>query len=413
MNPNGKKNTLTRRSQRLLRIPHSRNIILVLAIANAANFIDRQLIFTLFPLIKDEFLPSDFQLGLLGTIFMLTHSIATVPFGILTDRWYKRKLITLGMVFWSFFTFVSGFAQRLVHLIVARGLIGAGGATFEPAAISLLTERVDESHRGRAIGFLRGGMWIGGCLGLMLGGILGASVGWRNTFFIAALPGFMLALFTWNIYEPPSLPPSAKTKRKTFDWNFLSIMIILAGVFANFTAGAYVAWIPTFLVRYDYFDLPTAAFLVGGPTIICGLLGVFVGCTIADKLFQKIRYGRILTVGIGMTVSTPFVLLGFNAPNSTVLVAAIALSAFFMAWYHGPIMAALMDCVSPSARGAMTGIYIFFIHMLGDMPSPAVLGWLSDHLNLRFALSIFVLGNVLCALCFFIAIVVGFKKKSS
>ena len=391
-----------------------KNFLLLLSIVNLVNFIDRQLIFALFPLIKSEFSASDFHLGLLGTTFMITHAIATVPLGILADRYPKRKLmITLGMVFWCSFTFVSGLAKRLLHLIVARAFIGLGGATFEPAAVSLITERVDQSYRGRALGLLRAGMWVGGTLGLILGGVLGTTIGWRNTFFIAALPGFVLAFFTWNLHEKPLIRHGDVERRKIFDWNPLVILIILAGTFANFTAGGFITWIITFIDRYGYFDLRTASVVVGVPAAISGLLGVFAGSHIADRLYQKMRGGRILTGGLGMLLSTPFVILGLHAPTSSpsVLVVSVALGTFFMAWYHGSIMAALMDSVAPSARGAMVGMYVFFIHIFGDMPAPAVVGWISDLFNLRIAMTVLVLGNVLCALCFFIAMKVGYQKR--
>jgi len=387
-----------------------KNVLLVLALVNAINYIDRLLVYSLIPLIKAEFASSDFHLGLLGTVFMLAHSIFTIPFGILADRWSKRKLITFGLIFWCVFTFISGFAQRLLHLIITRALIGIGGATFDPASTPLISERFDKQYRGRALGTVKVGMWLGGIIGLILGGVLGSYIGWRNTFFFVALPGFLLAYFAWNISEEPSVRQPEKTKERIFDWNTLVIFIILAGIFANFSAGAFVVWIIEFIVRYEYFDLPSASIIVGGAAAASGSIGILVGGSLADRMFQRKKSGRIITVALGMTVSTPFILLGIYAPNPTVLVLAVAIGNFFIAWYHGPIIAALIDAVSPSAWGTMTGVYIFFIHVFGDMPAPAVVGYISDLSSLRLAMTIVVLGNVLCALCFFIAIKVCFKK---
>lgn len=389
----------------------NRNLLLLLSLVNVVNYLDRQLVFSLFPLLKVQFSATDFQLGLLGTTFMLAHSIATVPFGVVADRASKRKLITLGMIFWCSFTFLSGLAQRFIHLIIARALIGIGGATYEPAAVPFITEGIDRSYRSRALGVVKAGMWIGGILGLILGGVLGTLAGWRNTFFLVALPGFFLALFTWNIYENPPVKREEKRDKRIFHWNILIILIIVAGSFANFSAGAFLAWITTFIVRYGYFDLPTAALIAGGTAATSGVVGIFVGSSIADRLFQKTEKGRIITVALAMVAAVPFILLGIHAPNRVLLVVAIAIGSFFMAWYHGPIMAALMDAVPPRARGAMTGIYIFFIHILGDMPSPAVIGHLSDMFNLRLAMSVTVVGNILCALTFLIAIRFGFRKN--
>ncbi|MCH7733306.1 MAG: MFS transporter [Candidatus Marinimicrobia bacterium] len=387
-------------------LPKKKWILPLLAAVNIGNYLDRQLIYSLFPILKAEFQTSDFQLGLLGTGFMLTHAVATIPFGILADRWSKPKLITVGMVFWSLFTFISGLSRHFYQLFIARGLIGIGGATFEPAAVSLITENYDESYRGRALGIVKTGMWVGGMAGLILGGVLGTYIGWRYTLFLAALPGFVLAFFTWNISGEKMSVAGQKTdghKDKIFDWSGLVILIIIGGIFVTYSSGAFIAWVITFIVRYDYFELSTAAVLLGGVATVSGVAGILVGSTIADLWHQKNKGGRMLTVAFGMLFSIPFICLSIYAPNRIMVILGVSLGTFFMAWYHGPIMAVLMDVVAPATRGAMIGAYLFFIHMFGAMPAPAVVGIISDMSNLRIGLLTTVLGNLLCAFCFFIA----------
>ncbi len=391
----------------MIKLGKKKWLLIILMFVNIGNYLDRQLIFSLFPLLKEQFQPSDFQLGLLGTVFMLAFAMATIPFGLLADRWSKLKLITIGMVFWSFFTFLSGLSRNFFHLIAARGLIGIGGASFEPAAVSLITENYDDSYRGRALGIMKTGMWVGGMMGLMLGGVLGSSIGWRSTLFLAAIPGFILAFFTWNLDYEHSLDQGNEQyvkERKAFDWNLLVVLIIIGGSFGTFSSGAFIAWVTTFIVRYGYYDLSTAAILLGGIATIFGLAGVLVGSSISDRLYQKNNSGRVLTVAIGMLISIPFICMSIFAPNRTILLIGIAFGTFFMAWYHGPIMAALMDAVAPHTRGAMIGAYIFFIHIFGDMPAPAVVGIISDLSNLRIGLLTTILGNIACAICFFFII---------
>lgn len=246
-------------------------------------------------------------------------------------------------------------------------------------------------------------------LGLTIGGILGTHIGWRYTLFIAGIPGFVLAFFTWNMTRGEA--PRSKVepqKRRVFDWSVLVVLIILGGVFANFSAGAFIAWVTTFIVRYGYFELSTAAPLAGGVAMVFGLAGVLTGSSLADRLCQKNKRGRLLTVTLGMLIATPFTVIAIFAPNPVILIGAIGFGTFFMAWYHGPIMAVLMDSVAPAARGAMAGVYFFFIHLLGDMPAPALIGGISDLFNLRIALLTTGVGNILCVLCFVLAI---FKIK--
>src|SRR3989338_7245488 len=102
-------------------------VLVVLALVNFVNYIDRQIIFPLFSLIKADFALSDFQLGLLGTVFSIVHSLGTLPLGWLADRSSRVKVISYGVLFWSGATFLSGLAGSFRSLLAARGPGGGGG----------------------------------------------------------------------------------------------------------------------------------------------------------------------------------------------------------------------------------------------------------------------------------------------
>src|SRR6185369_14928612 len=103
-----------------------KQILLVLTFINLINYVDRQVVFPLFHNIKMEFGVSDFQLGLLGTLFMLVHSLASLPLGILADKFSRKKIIAGGVIFWSVASFAGGLSQSFKTLLGIRSVVGIG-----------------------------------------------------------------------------------------------------------------------------------------------------------------------------------------------------------------------------------------------------------------------------------------------
>src|SRR3989304_3386576 len=180
-------------------------VLVILALVNFVNYIDRQIIFPLFSLIKADFALSDFQLGLLGTVFSIVHALGTLPLGWLADRTSRVKVISYGVLFWSGATFLSGLAGSFRLLLAARALVGVGEAAHPPAAAPPRGGGVDppaprpaaatwsdsfpEEVRARVQGVFNLGMFVGGALGLSL--VFKCSGCPRDlpSFFLVGVPG--------------------------------------------------------------------------------------------------------------------------------------------------------------------------------------------------------------------------------
>src|SRR5689334_960051 len=104
-------------------------MLVVLAMINLFNYVDRQVVFPLFHLIKADFRVSDFELGLLGTSFTLVHSIASLPLGMLADKYPRKVIIAGGVLFWSIASFASGLAGNFKTLLGIRSVVGIGEAS--------------------------------------------------------------------------------------------------------------------------------------------------------------------------------------------------------------------------------------------------------------------------------------------
>jgi MFS transporter, Spinster family, sphingosine-1-phosphate transporter len=361
-------------------------ILFILTAINFVNYIDRQVIISLGPFIQDDLSLSNFQFGLLGTAFMLIHSLATVPFGVLSDRWRRRNIIALGVLFWSAATFLCGLASNFMSLLGARAAVGIGEAAYAPPANSMLSDAFPLRERARILGLFNVGMFVGGAVGLILGGMLGEIVGWRLGFFLVSFPGFLLATLAWHLREPPGVSLHERTPMKALLQNRLLIYVLVGGIITAFSAGALIWWMPQFVIRVRHFRPRDAGLYIGSVGVTAGLLGVIIGSYLADWLYTRWSWGRMATIGVGLLLSSPFVILSLYATNRLELMAYFFLSIFFMVWYTGPIIAVIHDVVPPDVKATAQALYILLIHLLGDTFSPAIVGKLADLHSLQAAL---------------------------
>ncbi len=370
-------------------------ILLVMAGMNFINYVDRQVIFPLFHVIGNEFDISDFELGMLGSAFMLVHSMSMLPFGILADRISRTRIVGYAAAFWSSATVLTGLAQSYRFLLGIRALLGLGEAAYAPAAASLISDVFPVEERARAQSLFALGMFAGGTVGMILGGLLGEWVGWRAAFFLVGLPGLFLS---WVCFRTPD--PGVNIREFKYEvFPSLRILlglrpyllVVLAGTLVTFASGSLITWGTEFAIRYYSFTLRRAAVMLGLGVLIGGILGLLTGGWVADWAKRRWPWGRAFTVGVAICLAAPCLLLALYAPDGRVLMVALFLSAFFLAVYHGPVTAIIHDLTPHSIHGFAFAAYVTIAHLLGDVFAPALIGYLSDLYELRIALLLAVL----------------------
>ncbi len=197
---------------------YARYVLFVLLLVYVVNFIDRQILAILAEDIKVDMGVTDAQLGFLyGTAFAVFYATFGIAFGRLADAWNRRKLISIGLGFWSCMTTLSGFARGFGPLAVCRFGVGVGEASASPAAYSILYDYFSPKVRTTVLAIYSGGIYIGAGLGLFIGGaILGSwneawpdytmapfgLKGWQAAFIIVGLPGVILSLWVATLKEP-------------------------------------------------------------------------------------------------------------------------------------------------------------------------------------------------------------------
>ena len=376
------------------------SLLAVLVLVNVLNYVDRQIIFPLYPILGEEFQLSDFQLGLLGSVFMLVHAGASLPFGWLADRWSRKKIISFGVLFWSGATLLTGLAHSFRTLLVARSLVGVGESAYAPAGTAMISDAFPSSLRARVQSIFTLGMFAGGIAGMMLSGVLAESFGWRSAFFIVAAPGALLALGCLKLREPER----TQALRSGSVWGMLKspayVFTLISGALITFSASAYVAWTPTLAVRYHGFSITRAGIALGVVALVGGLGGVIFGGWLADKLNSKFSGGRALAIALGFLISSPLSLWAVLTGSQFHLQISLVLATFFLTWYHGQVTAVIHDLAPLRVRGAAFGLYMFFIHLVGNATAPPAIGLLADRVGLRTAMLVPVAVTVLSGIGF-------------
>lgn len=192
-------------------------VLFVLIIVYVFNFIDRQILSILSQDIQRDLGVTDAQMGFLyGTVFAVFYAVFGIPLARFADVWVRRSLISIGLMFWSAMTALSGFAKSFPMLAVYRIGVGIGEASASPAAYSMLSDYYSPKVRATVIAIYSSGVYIGGGIGLFLGGYIMETwnssfpsgeaplglKGWQAAFLAVGIPGILMALWVRTLKEP-------------------------------------------------------------------------------------------------------------------------------------------------------------------------------------------------------------------
>jgi MFS family permease len=384
----------------------------VLTLINLLNYLDRQVIFPLFGHLKIEFGLSDFHLGILGTMFLLVQSLATFPLGVLADRISRKLIIGVGVAVWSAATFASGLAGSFKSLLGIRSIVGIGEASYGPAAVSMITDNFPEEKTSQVQGVFSIGMLIGGTLGAIIGGLVAFYFNdWRLAFFIVSVPGFILALLAFTLkdkrveHDEPKVPLVMLLKNSSFVW------IVVSGTLVSFAVGAFITWGVEFITRYKDYSVKDASLILGVGMMIASVVGVMVGSYLADYLHKKYQWGRSMVVALSLIISAPLMYFGLADTGKGAFLFFFFTGAIFLSVYLGPVTAVLHDVVPKQFRASAFGLYVLFIHLVGEAFAPAITGTISDAHGLRFGLEFATLFVLLSGLTFLPVAYIRYKHQ--
>jgi predicted MFS family arabinose efflux permease len=358
--------------------------LFLLTCLNLFNFVDRYVLPGVQPLVQKEFAVNDAQIGLLTTAFFFTYMIAAPLTGWLGDRYPRRPLIVAGALIWSAATLLTATVHSYNTLLLRHAAVGIGEATFSIFAPALLADFYPEIDRNRVLSIFYITIPVGAALGYLMGGVLGQRYGWRTPFFVAALPGVLIAAAFWLfVKEPPrgaadELKPTLnRTTIAGLSRNPAFWTATLGMAMWTFAVGGISTFLPTFFVRFGGYSLAKAGITTGAITAIDGLIGTILGGWLGHRWLRKNHRALYLISAWSMLAAIPACAAAIFGPRSLLVPGAFA-AELLLFLNNGPLNACIVNSVGAPIRSTAIAINLFVIHSLGDAFSPRLIGHISD-----------------------------------
>ncbi len=376
-----------------------RRALAVLTLVNLLNYLDRFVISAVLESIKrSELSPSDLQLGALASGFIVVYMVTSPVFGALGDKGSRPRLISLGVGIWSAATALAGLAHSYVTLFLSRAAVGIGEAAYGTISPSLLADYFPRSKRGRIFSIFFAAIPIGSALGYVLGGLVDRAWGWRAAFFVAGAPGLLLALLCLTLPDPPrgqhdDTPPPKPSSGLLETYlellrNVPYSLTVLGYAAYTFALGGMAIWMPAFLERVRHLPPEQAKIQFGAIVVVTGFIGTFAGGWLGDWLLKRTKQAYLWLSAVATLLAVPASLVAFLAPDPGLYMAGLIAAEVLMFASTGPINSALVNLVTPTERASAVALSIFAIHILGDVPSPLLIGAISDASNLTTAVMV-------------------------
>jgi len=378
----------------------------MLTALNLLNYIDRNVLFAVQPLVQDEFHITKAQVGYLTSAFLLCYMVAAPFVGPLADRYSRKLIIVIGAIFWSGLTLLTAVTHTYTELLVRHTLVGVGEATFVTIAPTFVADLFAESKRGRILGIFYLAIPVGSAAGYLLGGHLAPQYGWRFPFYIAAAPGFLLALLVLFLKEPKrgqfdsleETPERGTILGLARNPAFLTAALGMAAM--TFSLGGIQVWMPQFLYSERHYSLEKANLIFGIIVVVDGVLASLAGGWLGDYLLPRMKSSYYFVSALGMALGVPFMIVALFV-QGPLMFPAIGIAAFFLLLNTSPLNAAIMNSVGAHIRATAIAVGIFIYHLLGDVPSPTMMGWIADRRSLQTAFILPVIAMVASAAILF------------
>ena len=382
----------------------ARSALFLLLAINLFNYIDRQILAALEPDIRATFFAADdvhamTKTGLLGDAFFVTYMVCAPILGLLADRFSRWIIVGSAVILWSLASGASGFAATFAILFATRILVGIGEGGYGPAAPTILSDLFPIQTRGRFMAVFYTAIPVGSALGYVIGGLVGAHMGWRWAFYLVTPPGLLLGLLCFWQRDPRVAADHLAQKsprRSVRDYLNLfrtrSYLInCIAMTLMTFVTGGLGFWVPAYL-RYRDQSPAVGMTIFGLITVIAGLVSTLLGGVIADKLRSRLPGSYFWVSGIGMLIACPIFVMALYIPFPGAWI-AMFLAIFFLFLNTGPSNAALANVSLPAVRATAFATSIFIVHAFGDVQAFWLLGYIGGHANMHVAF-LFVSGII-------------------
>ncbi|RQR67791.1 MFS transporter [Burkholderia sp. Bp9126] len=367
-----------------------------------SDYMSRQAINALFPILKAQWQMSDTQLGSISSIVPLTVGVLTLPFSIFADRWGRVKSIALMAALWSLATLGCAIATNYHEMFVARIFVGIGEAAYASVGMAMLMGIFPKHLRSTIAGGFTSAAAFGSVLGVSLSGVIAAHFGWRWSMGLMAIFGFVLVIIysvvvtehklaRANPDGPGGTPVHGRAKltpRSLFHGLFPSRSVTfayVAGALQIFIQGTVFVWLPSYLNRYWGMPVSKAALVAAGLVLVSGvgqlLCGVLTDRISRDSTVKRWNMAICYCLLLGSLME-----IAFRMPPGNLQLAFLAPAVFFLASSFGTCSPIIAGATSPAIHGSAFATMALFNNILGLAAGPFLTGVIADAVGLQVAL---------------------------
>jgi MFS family permease len=366
------------------------SFILFVTLLNVINFVDRQFISSFAPFLKRDLGLSDTEIGLLtGIVFIFFYTVAGLFVGTLADRYNRTRIIGIGVILWSAFTAISGFAKNFFQLAAPRLFIGIGESTITPTTMSILSDRFNQERLGFAAGFYYLGVPVGVGASLLIAGYIEPIIGWRGCFYLLGFLGLILGFLMLLVKDSPRKNISVRPDSQSFS-EIISLLYkaittskslvftILAGTLYHVVLGAAqfeVIW----AVADKGFNPNTFGQINGWIFVVFGVLGSLFGGIASDWALKNYGLPRTWFLLILTIILMPLAFTRYLDTDNILFWVGICSSAFSLGCFYGPIFAVIQELVPSSIKGTVVAFNLLCLNMLGIASGSILFGIIADY----------------------------------
>lgn len=380
------------------------------------DYVDRQVIVSLFPYLKAEWNLSDKQLGALVSVVSVTVALGALPVALFADRVSRVRSIVAMATIWSLATISCMWTRAYGQLIAARAVVGLGEAGYGSVGAALIASHFPSRMRGALLAAFFASASVGSVLGVMLGGVIAARWGWQAAFGVVGVPGLLLALLYLKVrdYHTVTLEPALDAKRNSLGETIKHIARVLGrtrtmlwvcigGAAQLIVVSALWSWLPSFLNRV-HGVAPAQAGVKAALVVLAGAAGAVVWGAVVDRAGARQPRRKLAVLALLCVAAMAALVAAFTlalAPPAQF--ALIAFGGFMATCSVGPVSAIVIDVIHPGVRATGSSVLALFQNLFGLAAGPFVAGVLSDAWGLVPALTATPLFGLVAAGAFMLA----------
>lgn len=383
-------------------------ILALIFIVTCINYIDRSSIGLLFTRFGPELGITRTQYSWVGAILLLAYTISQSVSGRVYDRFGARLGFTLSVVIWCIAAMAHSAITGAASFATASFFLGLGEAGNWPGAAKVIAEWFPQRERALGMAIFNGGASMGGVIGpLLVAAFLNPLLGWRRTFFVVGVVGFVWLIAWLALYYPLATHPRVSPQERQYiregqparslepspsirvllscrqTWSILIARLVVDPIW-----WLYILWLPTYLKDVHHLSLKDIGAFQWAP-YLCAAIGSLFGGWLAGKLIARgrtVNAARKLTVGAAACLM-PFGILAAHVRGTYAALICISIVLFGFQMWISNVQTLPSDFFANSAVGTVAGmggtaagISSLFFNLCT--------GWLVTHFGYGFVLTL-------------------------